>query len=674
MTDTITVKSKIGVDDLALAEGGSGAPETFGRRTSTGGALNQEKLDASHLKFRATSGAVEDLLSGTLDLSAGTLTANDIKAKAPIVDARAYGAAGLRATIDAALTAIGADSKTLYLAPGTWVGVAAAGSNLTVPANVNLWMDMGAILTIANGKTLTINGPLEAGLYQVFDWSGSGTVAGLAQVQAVLPEWFGAKGDGSTDDYASVAKTLAVAEACTRPVHFRPRTTYKINTKLAAVDVSNTQLVGDASVLDFTGLSAAGVDHYALQIYCSSSYETRWRNLKPAIQGLHLIGAYTSGAVKDHTGIFIGHNTYTETAMISLDHVVIQGFTVNVRFGDNSWRIAFNDCYIKWGKIWAPSGLTNHGENISFQNCMLADTGGLGLDLAIDGFFHFLHTSFDNYHIKVAGDATANLVSCHLENPGNTDTDYYWVNVDSGSGFVQLTDCVMVLNNPGANYTNAFFRVHNDNLYRGMHISNLWISSQSSWYTPEVNSVNRVLVEGNGRVMVDNLAFHFNYYWFNVAYWLGRLNNHSFETGNLNGWTEDTGGGGTVTVVDTDKKVGTYSLRLQAGAGQNCRVYQEFPVSEVGKHVAVTLWVKRSFGTGGNITRTFAFYDQTGNEISGYDVGWGQDTSNEDWHLQTFGAPRIPPGTAKIRLDFYLTGGSGGTSTVYLDDVLVNVY
>lgn len=112
------------------------------------------------------------------------------------------GTAYTQATIESALTAIGTVNKvTLLLRPGTWVLT----SDLTIPANITLKLPAGAIITIPTGKTLTINGPFEAGLYQVFD----GTVVFSDDaVVAAYPEWWGVDG---TADEVEINKALAAA-------------------------------------------------------------------------------------------------------------------------------------------------------------------------------------------------------------------------------------------------------------------------------------------------------------------------------------------------------------------------------------------------------------------------------------------------------------------------------
>jgi hypothetical protein len=70
--------------------------------------------------------------------------------------------------------------------------------NLTIPANISITVFRGAIITVAAGKTLTINGTLEAGLYQIFGATGS-VILGKGCVEKANPEWWGAVADGTTD-------------------------------------------------------------------------------------------------------------------------------------------------------------------------------------------------------------------------------------------------------------------------------------------------------------------------------------------------------------------------------------------------------------------------------------------------------------------------------------------
>jgi len=106
-----------------------------------------------------------------------------------------------------AITAIGSTKTVLSLPAGNWP----IASNLTVPANLTLKLAHGAVLAIATDKTLTINGPLEAGLYQIFSCAGTGKVTfGKGAVKETYAEWWGAIGDNVTDNYAPMQQAITM--------------------------------------------------------------------------------------------------------------------------------------------------------------------------------------------------------------------------------------------------------------------------------------------------------------------------------------------------------------------------------------------------------------------------------------------------------------------------------
>lgn len=96
---------------------------------------------------------------------------------------------------------------TKILQPGTW----AVTTNTTIPANITLRPRNGAVFAISAGVTLTINGYLEAGLYQIF--SGDGIVnLGLGSVEEVYSEWWGAVADNVTDCRTAIRAAIQCLE------------------------------------------------------------------------------------------------------------------------------------------------------------------------------------------------------------------------------------------------------------------------------------------------------------------------------------------------------------------------------------------------------------------------------------------------------------------------------
>ena len=153
---------------------------------------------------------------------------------------------GYGETIQDAITAIGSNARILRVPAGTH----AISADLIVPANITLEVERGAILAIATTKTLTINGGLEAGLYQVFSWAGTGKVVfgGYGgKTLELYPQWWGAAGDGTTDDTAAMKAAIIAAQDQVLRV---PPGRYKLNGDCNLLDgvTGQVTIIGSAKV------------------------------------------------------------------------------------------------------------------------------------------------------------------------------------------------------------------------------------------------------------------------------------------------------------------------------------------------------------------------------------------------------------------------------------------
>jgi hypothetical protein len=81
----------------------------------------------------------------------------------------------------------------------------------TIPAGAALGFMNGALLQPNTGATITIAGPIEAGPYQIFDFSLGGSVrfTGNGCIEHYLPQWFGVKGDNTVNEVPALMAMVA---------------------------------------------------------------------------------------------------------------------------------------------------------------------------------------------------------------------------------------------------------------------------------------------------------------------------------------------------------------------------------------------------------------------------------------------------------------------------------
>ncbi len=130
------------------------------------------------------------------------------------------GATGNSDTIKYAIDTIGSDNGTIYLRhnSGSATTTYTLTTSETAETNIRFIIEKGAILDGAG--TLTVNGPIEAGLYKIFGTSVT-IVWGGGYIKEVYPQWWGALADNVTDDSAAIQAcidSVIAVTADTRPV------------------------------------------------------------------------------------------------------------------------------------------------------------------------------------------------------------------------------------------------------------------------------------------------------------------------------------------------------------------------------------------------------------------------------------------------------------------------
>ncbi len=147
-------------------------------------------------------------------------------------------------TIQAAITSINSiifsPPATLHIPAGTYTFP----SSYTIPANITLAPENGAILSVPAGVTLTINGPFQAGPYKVFSYTGTGQgpqanntgpwplIFSRSSVEKFYPQWWGATGTDVPADFTALQQMADCSIASGGIPMFTPAGVYKLTDTL----------------------------------------------------------------------------------------------------------------------------------------------------------------------------------------------------------------------------------------------------------------------------------------------------------------------------------------------------------------------------------------------------------------------------------------------------------
>lgn len=210
---------------------------------------------------------------------------------------------------DDAITAIGSDNKTLVVTEAE-----TCDTNFTIPVNVTVRFERGGKWTINTGITVTFNGQIDAGLWQIFEYVGTGTLNfGTGTVDVVYPEWWGI--DGTADQVEIQAAIDALPANGGRVLLVEG--TYTISESIK-IDSHSVELMGLGTGLYRVANAALGAtlitslsDIDLIQVNSTGAIE-KIRGCR--IVNLHLIG---SGATNGKSGIHV----FSDTDLFTIERV-----------------------------------------------------------------------------------------------------------------------------------------------------------------------------------------------------------------------------------------------------------------------------------------------------------------------------------------------------------------
>lgn len=266
------------------------------------------------------------------------------------------GTAYTKATIDAALTAIGTTNKaTLLLRPGTWV--ISVDADYSAYANVTWKLPAGTLIQITSGKTLTIGGPLDAGRYQVFNCVGTGSVVfGSGSVMEVYPEWWGV--DGIADE---VQINAALASINVGVV------------KLSAITYNITSTIFKDSAE--CAVSIVGSGNYPSIVFAKGT-NLAWKGGSSdsvvrlsSFMSLKDMFIYNGNSATDVIGIDCLGDSSQGIVANKISNVSVKSFSVGIAF-NFAWYTTLYDVSVLYCGIGFD--LRMEANNINFYNCHIS--------------------------------------------------------------------------------------------------------------------------------------------------------------------------------------------------------------------------------------------------------------------------------------------------------------
>ena len=109
------------------------------------------------------------------------------------------------------ISGAGTDPVTITVNSGSYE----VNSDLAVPANVTLHFERGAVIYIANGATLSVNGTIDDCLYKIFDDANTDLAKGVkfanGKMLEVRPEWWGARADFNSSSSSANSNSIEKA-------------------------------------------------------------------------------------------------------------------------------------------------------------------------------------------------------------------------------------------------------------------------------------------------------------------------------------------------------------------------------------------------------------------------------------------------------------------------------
>lgn len=370
-----------------------------------------------------------------------------------------------------------------------------------------------------------------------------------AQIEDVV------SGIGSLDVSAAIQEANADAKARNVQLDF-PAGRYNVGTASFIIDASKAPWRGRGiAVLKWTAAPTAG---FGVSIVGTGVYLDFWRGNRIGMSGFALLGGGNPGMYVA-TGLQIGDGT-TVTNNLTVSNIAIQGFTTAGYYSENTWRITLEKVLSQWGNWDTTTTAANHGECMVLRECMFGDATAQWPNSFFKinkGNWKSYGCSFDNIPLIANNDAVVSIIGAHMEAPGSSKTDYYYVEVNNEAQ-VMIRD-TWVIASSNANFIRSPFRcntVDGSGVARpgcGLTLDGVCYIQNGTRLAMVPYTGYNCLAEGKGRVTYTNrqIAAFQNFQFLSVSKSGQIWRNGDFSrTQTATALTPVGGGSGTTTVRD----------------------------------------------------------------------------------------------------------------------------
>jgi hypothetical protein len=467
-------------------------------------------------------------------------------------------------------------------------------------------------------------------------------------------------GDGVVDDSTAI---LAIENYCRTNYldMIIPSKTYKM-TQTLNWDGGRYSIRGvGKACLDFSSMSSG----YAINaLGQNTSTEDAYDNSAHVFSNIKVKGLDNDVCTVDAFHFEDGYNG----SMLTLLNVIVLGFRDQFVYGSTEWIIRMIACSGARAHRYIHNylGLANSLENISYYGCAFynahnANNNAEALHVAtsVNLDANFFGCSFDYNDIegKIHG-GQFTFEGCHIED--RSPNPMFSLIADTSSipslhfsgGKILPAETVVgrdhIIDTTGANIVITISGTMIDGYNKSLEL----IKSLDT-NIPKLN-LNLGLLSTGGTG---------NPYTY-PSKLLNRFVNGDFETGNLNGWTQNLGTY-PFTVQGTTVHGGTNALSVASGTSFGW-ISQKFNCKP-GESFLVRGWKNITTLTGGSIYLRAITYDQAGNQV-GVPTLELINAVTSGW-VGIGGKYTIPAGVANVEIQIYVTGFTG---QAYFDDLVVN--